>query len=444
VTAPSLPALRLRVLDFGDLPRPLPGRSLAEVDPEIEEAVRSIIDEVRQGGDDALRRVTERFDGVTIGELRVSDGEIDAAYEVVDADFLPALREAIDAVRTFHLAQTTIQEPLEVRPGVEAWRVWRPVRRVGLYVPGGRARYPSTMVMLGVPAQAAGCVERVLVSPPGPDGAIPSETLVAAREVGITEVYRVGGAQAIGALAYGTESIGPVDKIFGPGNAYVTSAKLEVFPRVAIDLPAGPSELLIIADESVDPAWVAADMLANAEHGPDSPVILISTSAALLEAVEIEMRRQLASLPRAEIAATALAGAGWAVVAPDLDEACCLADEFAPEHLELMVADPDALLGRIHNAGSVFLGPCSPNAAGDYATGTNHVLPTGGSAKAFGALSVADFGRYMEVQRLSSDGMAKLGSVVAVLARAEGLEGHARAAEARLGAPESDGRGQVE
>jgi histidinol dehydrogenase len=285
--------------------------------------------------------------------------------------------------------------------------------------------------MLGVAAEVAGCPERVLVSPPGPDGTIPGPTLVAAVEVGITEVFAAGGAQAIAALAYGTGSIRRVDKILGPGNPYVTAAKLAVFPDVAIDLPAGPSELMIVTDGTADPAWIAADMIANAEHAPDSPVVLVSMDAPLIDRVMIEIAGQLQMLPRQATACEALATHGLAIRVADLEQAMRVVIDYAPEHLELVIAAPSAALPMVKHAGSVFLGAHSPNAAGDYATGTNHVLPTGGFARAYQALSVEAFGRWMQVQEISDQGLAGLTETVATLARAEGLEGHARAVEIR-------------
>jgi histidinol dehydrogenase len=420
------------VFNFADRPSWLDRRRMASgIDPTVAETVRGIIAEVRAGGDEALRRLTHRFDGVWIDQFRISESEIRAAYHDVDQAFVDALRSSIEAVRCFHASQLRSERAVETTPGVRAWRVWRPLQRVGLYVPGGRARYPSSVVMLGVAAAVSGCPERVLVSPPAPDGKVPAPTLVAAAEVGMTEIYAVGGAQAIAALAYGSESIQPVDKIFGPGNVYVTAAKLAVFPEVAVDVPAGPSELMILADDSAEAAWIAADMIANAEHAPDSPVVLISLSKTLVDRVAQAVRTQLATLPRYAIAERALAECGAAVYASDIEQAMTLVNDYAPEHLQLVVDDPHRALKMVENAGSVFLGAYSPNAAGDYATGTNHVLPTGGFARAFQALSIESFGRLMQVQELNAGGAARLTPTVENLARTEGFEGHARAMEIR-------------
>lgn len=400
-------------------------------DSAVAAAVRETIAEVRGGGDQAVLRLTEQFDGVRLAGLRVAATDLEDAYAAVDRPFIDALRDSISTVRAFHTAQITVELQVETVPGVKAWRIWRPIERVGLYVPGGRARYPSSVVMLGVAAQVAGCRERVLATPPGPEGKVPAETLVAAAEVGITEIYSVGGAQAIAALAYGTESVRRVDKIFGPGNAYVTAAKLAVFPDVSIDMPAGPSELMIVADDSSNPEWIAADMLGNAEHAPDSPVVLVTPSRDLAGQVALAVSKQMQSLPRATFARSALENCGGCALVSTVDEAFMLANDFAPEHLQLMVEDARGALGKVLNAGSVFLGGFSPNAVGDYATGTNHVLPTGGYARAFQALSVEAFGRMMQVQELNWDGIQRLTPTIARLARAEGLEGHARAAEIR-------------
>ncbi len=400
-------------------------------DETVRESVLEVVSQVRNGGDEALRELTKRFDRVDIENPRVSDAEISNAYGSVSTEFLAAIRETRDSVRRFHSAQIRDEPIVQTRPGVRAWRSWRPIDRVGLYVPGGTARYSSSVVMMAVPAALAGCDDIVLATPPDQQGGVPAQILVTAAECGVTEIYKMGGAQAIATLAYGTESIRKVRKIIGPGNAYVTAAKLEVFPHVAIDLPAGPSELLIIADETANEKWIAADLIANAEHGPDSLVMLLTTSRRVIERTLGEVERQIHSLPRRDIAAAALA-AGVAVEVWDLQQASDISNRFAPEHLELMVEKPHDLLGGIDNAGSVFLGPWSSNAAGDYATGTNHVLPTGGFAAVFSPLSLEAFGRYMEVQELSEEGAEGLAPSAATIARSEGLEGHALALQARV------------
>jgi histidinol dehydrogenase len=389
------------------------------------------MDSVRDEGDAALRRFTARFDGAKLDDRAVSPGEFVRARAELDGDVLTALQVQVAAVRAFHEPQLPTEEAIETAPGVCAWREWRPIERVGLYVPGGRGAYPSSVVMLGVPAAIAGCPQIVLCTPPSEDGSVPAATLVAAELVGIHRIYKLGGAQAIAAMAHGTESVPRVDKLFGAGNAYVTAAKLLAFPECSLDAPAGPSELLIIADGGADPAWIAADLLSDVEHGPDSPAVLVTTSSEVAEAVTREIERQLVSLPRAEIARAALDAWGLIVLVDSLEEAAALADRYAPEHLEIVTASPRDLLRRIGNVGSVFLGPYAPNAAGDYATGTNHVLPTARYARTFGPVSVESFGRMIQCQELSREGLASLADTVGRLAREEGLEAHARAIEAR-------------
>jgi histidinol dehydrogenase len=395
-------------------------------------AVRAIMDAVRAEGDIALRRFTERFDGAVLHDLAVSDEEFARAREVLDAGVHEALGAQVAAVRAFHTPQLPAEEAVETSPGVCAWREWRPIERVGLYVPGGRGAYPSSVVMLGVPASIAGCPQIVLCTPPNEDGSVPAATLVAADLVGIHRVFKLGGAQAIASMAHGTESVPRVDKLFGAGNAYVTAAKLLAFPGCTLDAPAGPSELLIIADEHADPRWIAADLLSDMEHGPDSPAVLVTTSRDLAEAVAREVERQIVSLPRVEIARAALDAVGLIVLVDSVEDAAALADRYAPEHLEIVTAAPREVLRRIGNVGSVFLGPYAPNAAGDYATGTNHVLPTARYARTFAPVSVESFGRMIQCQELSPDGLASLAGTVGRLAREEGLEAHARAVEARL------------
>jgi histidinol dehydrogenase len=398
---------------------------------DIMPAVRAIMEDVRAEGDAGLRRYTARFDGAKLDDLQVREEEFRAAEEALDPAVRRALETEIERVRAFHAGQIREERPVETAPGVLVWREWRPIERVGLYVPGGRAAYPSSVVMLGVPAALAGCPETVLCTPPDADGAVPAATLVAARLVGVHRVFKLGGAQAIAAMAHGTESVPRVDKLFGAGNAYVTAAKLLAFPGCALDVPAGPSELLVVADETANPAWVAADLLSNVEHGPESPCALITTSEDLARKVADEVARQLATLPRRDIACAALRRCGLIVLVDDLQEAAALADRYAPEHLEIVTERPRELLGRIGNAGSVFLGPFAPNAAGDYATGTNHVLPTAGYARTFGPVSVESFGRLVQCQELTPAGLAGLAHTVTTVAREEGLEGHARAVEVR-------------
>jgi histidinol dehydrogenase len=398
-------------------------------------AVQAIMDAVRDEGDVALRRYTERFDGAVLHGLAVSDHEFAQARESLAAEVHAALRAQVAAVRAFHTPQLPAEEAVETAPGVCAWREWRPIERVGLYIPGGRGAYPSSVVMLGVPASIAGCPQTILCTPPNEDGSVPAATLVAADLVGIHRVFKLGGAQAIAAMAHGTESVPRVDKLFGAGNAYVTAAKLLAFPECSLDAPAGPSELLIIADGGADPRWIAADLLSDMEHGPDSPAVLVTTSREVAEAVAQEVERQIVSLPRVDIARAALDAVGLIVLVDSIEDAAALADEYAPEHLEIVTAAPREVLRRIGNVGSVFLGPYAPNAAGDYATGTNHVLPTARYARTFAPVSVESFGRMIQCQELRPDGLASLAGTVGTLAREEGLEAHARAIEARFEGP---------
>jgi histidinol dehydrogenase len=395
-------------------------------------AAGEIMEAVRTEGDAALRRLTERFDGARLTDLAVHPEEIDRAERDLAPEVRGALEQTITAVRAFHRPQLPRDGLVETAPGVRAWREWRAIDRVGLYIPGGRGAYPSSVVMLGVPASIAGCGDIVLCTPPNQDGSVPAATLVAARMVGITRVFKLGGAQAIASMAYGTESVPRVDKLFGAGNAYVTAAKLLAFPDCALDAPAGPSELLIIADESAPPGPIAADLLSDVEHGPDSPAVLVTPSAGLAERVGAEVECRLADLPRAGIARTALGARGLIVVTDSLAEAVELANEYAPEHLEIITADPRSVLAGIRQAGSVFLGPHAPNAAGDYATGTNHVIPTARYARTFSPVSVESFGRLMQCQELTAEGLHGLLPAITTLAREEGLEGHARAVEARF------------
>jgi histidinol dehydrogenase len=395
-------------------------------------AVREIMDAVRDQGDAALRRYTERFDRASLHDLAVTPEEFAHARETLDPAVRAALEAEIRAVRAFHETHIPISQPVQTYPGVSVWREWRPIERIGLYIPGGRGPYPSSVVMLGIPAAIAGCPVVVVCTPPAPDGSVPAATLVAAELVGATHVFKLGGAQAIAAMAHGTESVPTVDKLFGAGNSYVTTAKLLAFPETSLDVPAGPSELLIVADETARAAPIAADLLSDVEHGPDSPAVLVTTSRELAEGVVAELDRQLETLPRREMARTALDAWGLIVLVETIEDAVDLANRYAPEHLEIITANPRVTLAGISQAGSIFLGPFAPNAAGDYATGTNHVLPTARYARTFGPVSVESFGRLVQCQELTAAGLAALAGTVGVLARQEGLEAHARAVEIRL------------
>ena len=388
--------------------------------------VRPILDDVRERGDAALLEYAERFDGARPAALRVPSDEITRALAEATPAYQAALRQAAGAIETFHHAQRTPDErPVETTPGVCVWRVWRPIERVGVYVPGGMARYPSCLLMAAIPARVAGCREVVICTPAGRDGRVPAETLAAAALAGVDEVYAIGGAQAIAALAYGTESIRAVDKIYGAGGAYVAEAKALVSAEVAIDLPAGPSEILIVADETARPDWLAADLLAQAEHGPESACVLVTPDAPLATATLAALRDQLATLPTRDVIRASLERNGALLIAPDMDAALAFANEYAAEHLELVMDEAEAALDRITHAGSVFLGAWAPVAAGDYATGGNHTLPTGAAARAYGPLSVESFGRQMQAQRLVPDGLGRIATTVRTLATAEGLPAHA-------------------
>ncbi|HSP60676.1 MAG TPA: histidinol dehydrogenase, partial [Ornithinimicrobium sp.] len=396
--------------------------------------VTDILGQVRRDGDAALRALTARLDGAQVDALEVAVADRDAAV----ADLDPALREAISEaagrIRVFHEAGMQQGYAVQTAPGVECRRVVRPVRRVGLYVPAGSAPLPSTALMLGVPAQLAGCPEVVLCTPPRPDGTADPAVLAAAAECGITRIFLVGGAQAVAALAYGTESVPRVDKIFGPGNAWVTEAKRQVSTAEGgpgIDMPAGPSEVLVIADAGADAEFVAADLLSQAEHGPDSQVVLLTDDAGLAGRVAEEVERQVETLPRADIARKALA-ASRLVVTPDLDTAFEVSNDYAPEHLILALRDADAWVDRVDRAGSVFLGDHTPETLGDYCSGTNHVLPTAGAARFTGGVNVASFQVAMTVQRATPEGLATVGPCAVTLAGAEQLHAHQRAVTRRL------------
>jgi histidinol dehydrogenase len=413
----------------------------AEPDDVVRAAVREIIASVRADGDEALRRYTKRFDGCRIDAFLVPPGATKAALDATGPDLRSALELAADRIRAYHQAQAAVPEPDGIdSDGVRVSEMVRPVDRAGLYVPGGRAAYPSTVLMTSIPAVVAGVTEIALCVPPDADGRVPDVTLAAAALAGVDEVYRVGGAQAIAALAYGTKSIRPVDVIVGPGNTYVSWAKREVAGSgiVGIESPAGPSELLVVADASAPARFVAADLLAQAEHGPGGAVILVTDDETVAAAVDTELTDALADLPpdRRREAESTLASGGRAVVVGDLDEALAIVNAFAPEHLELMTVDPEALLPLVRNAGAIFIGPYAPTAYGDYSSGANHVLPTSGAARFSSALRVDDFRKHVHVVR--ADAAAASGPVARagqVIATAEGLDAHARSFRVRSEEP---------
>ena len=409
-------------------------RPAQSAQPSIATTVRAIVGAVRRDGDTALRRFTKKFDGVTLRSLRVTEAEFAAAEMALGRADKAALRTAYLNIHTFHAAQRPHDLRIETSPGIVCEKTTRPIGRVGLYVPGGSAPLPSTALMLGVLSQLAGNPGRVLCTPPDKTGRINPWILCAARLCGITEVYKLGGAQAMAAMAYGTQSVPKCDKLFGPGNAFVTEAKLQVSRDAggaAFDLPAGPSEVLVIADNRANPAFVAADLLSQAEHGPDSQVVLVAFSKKFAGRVTAVIVRQLATLPRASIARCALARS-QIFLAASRAEAVEIANRYAPEHLILQVANPRGLLADITTAGSVFLGDLTPESLGDYASGTNHVLPTYGWARACSGLGLSDFQRTMTVQTATPAGLQKLGPVAERLALAEGLAAHQRAVRMRL------------
>ncbi len=399
---------------------------------DLAETVESIFQEVERRGDEALREYTARFDGVDVAELRVSGQDIEASASRVPDELKSAIRRARENIATFHHSQVVEERIVETMPGVECWRRPVAIETVGLYVPGGSAPLVSTVLMLGIPAVIAGCSRIVLVTPPDTTGHVDDSILYACHLLGINDVYRVGGAQAIAALTFGTPTIPRVDKIFGPGNQYVTAAKrLAQVKGVAIDMPAGPSEVAIIADDSCDALYVACDMLAQAEHGPDSHILLVTTSEAYTEVVLSTLERELERLPRRDIARSSLANSS-AVVVASTREAVALTNEYGPEHLIIATRDADELVAQVRVAGSVFVGSMSPEAAGDYATGTNHTLPTNGYARAYSGVSVDSFVKKITFQRLSAEGLRNVGPVAAVLAEAEGLDGHKKSINVRL------------
>jgi histidinol-phosphate aminotransferase len=411
----------------------LQARPAAAQAKEVEIRVRAIFEEVRREGDAALRRLTQQLDGALLESLVVSPQEFGAAPTQVPASLQAAIQQAKANIEAFHAAQREDEIRVETMPGVSCWRQSVPLQRVGLYVPGGSAPLFSTLLMLGVPARLAGCPELVVCTPPQPDGSVSPVILFVAQLLGIDKVLKVGGAQAIAALALGTATVPAVAKIFGPGNRYVTAAKqlAAADGAVAIDLPAGPSEVLVIADASANAAFVAADLLSQAEHGPDSQVMLLTDSAELLNEVQRELAAQLAGLPRRAVAAQALAESR-ALLLADAGEMLAFANEYAPEHLILAVDDAEALADRVTNAGSVFLGHLTPEAVGDYASGTNHTLPTGGYARQYSGVSLDSFVRKITFQRLTAEGLRNVGPLVEVMAEAEGLQAHARAVSRRL------------
>ncbi|MBT4916837.1 histidinol dehydrogenase [Candidatus Peregrinibacteria bacterium] len=396
--------------------------------------VSDVLSDVRESGDEALREYTKRFDGVDIGEFLVSEDDIEEACERVDGELLKAFEVAANNIETFHKAELPSRIEVEPVPGVKCFREARAIEKVGLYVPGGTAPLPSTVLMLGIPARVAGCKEIVMCTPPEKDGKVPDIILFAAKLAGVTQVYKVGGAQAIAAMVYGTESVPKVFKVFGPGNQYVTSAKmlLSVDPDgSAIDMPAGPSELLVIADKSARADFVAADLLSQAEHGADSQVVLVSDDDNKVNEILQEIERQLVELPRKKIAEQALSKS-FVLVVQNLDEAFEFSNLYAPEHLILNIENADGYLSSVENAGSVFIGPYSCESAGDYASGTNHTLPTYGYARMYSGVNTESFMKQVTFQKISKSGLENLGPSIEKMAESEQLFAHKNAVTIRI------------
>jgi histidinol dehydrogenase len=404
-------------------------------DAAVREGARRILAEVRAGGDAAVRASNERFGGgLADGRLVIDRPELRQARDHLRRAIRQGLETMVANVRRFAETQRPTTTTTEIAPGIGIERRWTPLSRVGAYVPGGAGAYPSSLVMCAVPARVAGVATLVVASPAGPDGAVDSVLLGAAGLMDVEALIVAGGAQAIGALAFGLPESGidPVDKIVGPGNAWVMAAKLEVFGEVGIDLPAGPSEVMVLADGTAEPAHVAADLLSQAEHGPDSPAILVTADVALADAVEAAVASQLDTAMRRPVLERSLAACGLIVLAPDRAAAIEFANAYAAEHLTVVMANTEEAVAQIRNAGSLFVGAFAPESAGDYASGANHVLPTGGLARSYGALSVEAFGKFVQVQRIDRTGLASIRAAVGAVAAAEGLDAHRRAVEIRF------------
>lgn len=426
----------LKTYSYPSLREPDFQRLLARnTDPSstIQQSVMSILDDVQTNGDTALKVYTERFDGVRLEKLFLTAEEIAAIASSIGREQQRALEIAFANIHRFHETQLRKERAVETMPGVKCWREPRPIEKVGLYIPGGSAVLPSTLLMLGVPARIAGCKEIVVCSPPQAGGGINGYVAYCLQLLRIDKVYLVGGAQAIAAMAYGTDTVPKVDKIFGPGNQYVTKAKslVQSLAQVSIDMPAGPSEVLVIADRTANPQYVAADLLAQAEHGADSQAILVSTDRRLIDEVQITLSAQLAELPRAAVATKAIANS-YAILCDSLEEAVAFSNRYAPEHLIVEIDEWEPLLRKISHAGSVFVGHLTPESAGDYASGTNHTLPTSGFARSYSGVSVDSFVKKITFQHISAEGLRNIGPTVEILAELEGLHAHKNAVSVRL------------
>lgn len=421
----------IRILDWNKIkPEEILNRDI-RAEEDVSAAVDAVIADVRQRGDQALLEYTERFDGVKLAALEVTAAELDGAWAALDEDFKTTLEQAADNIRRFHEKQVQNDFVLTDRPGIVMGQRYTPIRRVGVCVPRSPEAFPSTILMNVIPARIAGVEEIIVVTPPDKTGAVSAEALAAARIAGADRIFKVGGAQAVAALAYGTESIPAVDKVVGPGGIFVATAKRKVFGQVGIDMIAGPSEILVLSDAGSDPAWVAADLLSQAEHDVCASAVLVTDSRSLAEAVQKELEEQLETLPRRDIAARSLADNGKVIVTADLGAAVEAVNRIAPEHLELCVADPFALLPQIRNAGSVFLGRSAPEALGDYFAGPNHTLPTSGTARFSSPLGVDDFRKRSSFLYYTREALAEAAPRIAEFARREGLEAHARSVLSR-------------
>ena len=396
------------------------------------DTVKEVLEQVLAGGDRTIRELEKRFDKVELNDLQVSESKIAQAENLISDELKESIRTAAANIARFHRAQLPELSAIETTPGVKCWQKAVPIQRVGLYIPGGSAPLFSTVLMLAIPAVTAGCPEIILCTPPDKNGNVNPAILYAARTAGVSHIFMIGGSQAIAAMAYGTESVPKVSKIFGPGNSYVTAAKQLVSLRdVAIDMPAGPSEVEVIADDKADPSFIAADLLSQAEHGPDSQVLLLTTSRRILSEVQKEVERQTALLPRQQIAGKALENSRL-ILLHDMDEVMEMSNMYAPEHLIIHTENAESLAGQVRNAGSVFIGEWSPESAGDYASGTNHTLPTSGYAKAYSGVNIDSFMRKITFQQLTQEGLRRLGPVVETMAAGESLEAHKNAVTIRL------------
>lgn len=399
--------------------------------PEVMEAMGK----VRKNGDRVLlEKGRQRFGKENFTSLKVSKKEIQQAYREVDGALITSLKQMICNITAVHKAQLPTKKDTVVKPleGITVWREWRPIEKVGVYIPGGKAIYPSSVLMSTIPAQIAGCKEIIMCSPPRGNGQIPAPTVVAADMIGISKIYKVGGAEAIAAMTYGTETIPKVYKIFGAGNSYVTAAKMIALQTISIDMPAGPSEVFVIADEFANPAYIAADLLADGEHGEDSACVLITTSREVAQQTIKEIKKQLPRLTTESRAREALNKYGLFTVVNSIDEAIDFTNEYAPEHLEIMTMDPESVAKKIVNAGSVFLGNWTSKAAGDYATGANHILPTGGMAKMYPPLGVDSYGKWMQVQKCTKKGLRQIKKTIETVAQVEGLPAHKNSVSIRF------------